>query len=351
MSTPETERLVAAAASSAAGPPTTELHLHLEGALSASRALSWIRAATDVPPAFSAGVVRSEDGVRWSFAGLGEFLRLFGAATRLLDGPERYEALLGDLLELLDIQGIRVAEVFVAVGQMQRAGTDPLPVLERLAARARACEEAGGCSVWFVADATRQWGVAAAERVLDAALRARAFRVVGFGMGGDEGAIRARAFREIYRRAQAEGLGSSCHAGEGTNPDAVREAVEELGVRRVGHGIAAAYDESLMRALREEGIVLEVCPTSNQRTGVWDPRTGEHPVLRLLRAGVPVVIGSDDPAFFDCTLRSEFERLRRWGVDEETLKAIDARAAAARFSSGDCPHEEGGGGNPRDRCS
>jgi adenosine deaminase len=143
-------------------------------------------------------------------------------------------------------------------------------------------------------------------------------------MGGDETGARAREFRGIYRRARAEGLGVTCHAGEGTTPEAVLE------VLRVGHGIAAAQDPDLMRQLADAGIVLEVCPTSNRRTGAWDVHT-KHPIFTLLEAGVPCILGSDDPAFFGCTLRSELFAIEQDGLLPEAVAEMCERSLNCGF--------------------
>jgi adenosine deaminase len=309
-------------------PPVAERHLHLEGGLTARRALALAErdGREDIP----AGLVRDDDRPRWEFDSLRGFLELFGWSTRLLRDHASYVAVLEDLLRSLDEQDIHEAEVFVAIGQMQRLGTDPYVVVPELARAARDHGDRGGCRVWFIADATRQWGVAAAERVLDTALELREHRIVGFGMGGDETALRARDFRGIYRRARAEGLGVTCHAGEGTTPAAVLEVVEELEVPRVGHGIAAAQDPDLMRQLAAAGIVLEICPTSNRRTGAWDVHT-KHPIFALLEAGVPCILGSDDPAFFGCTLRSELFAIEQDGLSPEAVAEMCERSLTCGF--------------------
>jgi adenosine deaminase len=248
----------------------------------------------------------------------------------LRDGAS-YLSVFDDLLRSLDDQSIAEAEVFVAIGQMHRLGSDPADILPGLARRAAEHAERGGCSVWFVADATRQWGLRAAERVLDAALELREHRVVGFGMGGDERGARAREFRALYRRAREHGLGTSCHAGEGTAADAVLEVVEELEVSRVGHGVAAVSDPGLMRQLAEAGVVLEVCPTSNRRTGVWDGAS-PHPLFTLLDHGVPCILGSDDPAFFDSTLRGELAWAESAGLEPARLEEIRTRSLNCGFA-------------------
>jgi len=313
-------------------PDAIELHIHLEGALTARRALSLLRSATDVPRDFPEGSITDpHDEPRWSFGSLRGFLEAFGWASRQLRSAEAYVAVLDDLVSSFRAQQIVAAEVFVAFGQMHRGEIDPAAIVPALALRAKEIEEAGGPAIHFIADATRNWGVAAADRALDAALDLQEHRIVGFGMGGIETSVRARDFEKVYRRAAEAGLGLSCHAGEGTTADAVREVVEELGVRRVGHGIAAAQDERLMRELRDEDVVLEVCPTSNEKTGVWDAST-PHPLSKLLEFGVPVVLGSDDPAYFGCTLRSEIERVRSWGIEADAVDDMIRRAFEVRFT-------------------
>lgn len=298
--------------------------------MTAARAQSLAASIEDAPPV-PPGIWRgSGASSTWNFDSLQGFLVAFGWASRLLRTPRAYLAVLDDLIDALDQDGVAGAEVFVAFGQMRRGGIDPADILPLLAERAADRAAEGSAELWFLADATRNWGRDAVERVLDDALALQRHRVVGFGVGGDETSLPVRDLRAIYRRAAENGLGLSCHAGEGTTADAVRATVDELGVRRIGHGIAAATDERLMRELRDEKVVLEVCPTSNERTGVWDPRT-PHPVLRLLEHGVPVVLGSDDPAFFRTRLSTEFERLRDWGVDAAMLATIAQRALDARF--------------------
>jgi adenosine deaminase len=329
-------------------PPLVELHLHLEGALTATRAVALARAVPglDPPPrggirtASGAVVEMDPDGpipedARWFFFDLGGFLRLFGWASRLLTTPAAYRVLLEDLLEALERQGVVYAEVFVAIGQMLHVEVDPGDILPDLAAIAEARASAGGPDVRFIADATRQWGVRACDRVLDQALRLQAYRVVGFGMGGDEAGPRARDFKSTYRRAARAGLGLTCHAGEGTHADAVREVVEELGVRRVGHGIASATDETLLRELREERVLLEVCPTSNLCTGAWRPEEGRHPFFKLAEHEVPMALGSDDPAYFQTSLPQEWSRLEAWGCETSLLEGLNREALAWTFASED----------------
>jgi aminodeoxyfutalosine deaminase len=116
------------------------------------------------------------------------------------------------------------------------------------------------------------------------------------------------------------------HAGEVGGPEKIREAVELLGVDRIGHGIASINDPALMDLLAERRIPLEICPTSNVRTGALAlqlhrpiPAIEEHPLPQLYRHGIPVVLSTDDPAMFQTTLTQEYEHARRMGLSKLEL--------------------------------
>jgi len=104
-------------------------------------------------------------------------------------------------------------------------------------------------------------------------------------------------------------------------PESVWAALE-LGAERIGHGIASVQDPELMQYLREHDIPLEVCITSNLVTGVVK-RVEEHPIRRLFDAGVPIVLNTDDPAMFACSLTGEYRLAARvFGFSEPELRAI-----------------------------
>jgi len=307
-------------------PPLVELHLHLEGCLTAARAQAlWSERPSIEPPP----VGGLQDG-RWRFRDLAEFLRLFAWAGQLLDGPEAYRQLLQDTAAFLESQGIVYAELFVAFGVMHHFGRDPKEIVPELARWAAEHAREGGVDLRFIADGVRQFGPQSAERVLKDALVLRKQRVVGLGIGGDENSLPASDFAEVYARAREAGLGTTLHAGEGTSARAVAEAME-LGVTRIGHGIAAAKDSGVMRKLAESEIVLEVCPGSNLRSGAWTRGRASHPLQRLAAAGVRVCLGSDDPSFFETSLRDEWDECLAHGFSLGELRAWNEGAAEAAF--------------------
>ena len=189
--------------------------------------------------------------------------------------------------------------------------------------------ESRGLRLQWIFDAVRQFGAAAAQEVARCAVGLRQQGVIAFGMGGDELSRPAAEFHDVYDYAAAGGLHRLVHAGEIGGPDSVFDAVNTLDAERIGHGIAAAADSKLMALLAERSIGLEICPTSNLRTGALARQLrreyvtlADHPLPQLLRAGVPVSLSTDDPAMFDTTLSLEFSALDEMRLHKQEIMSI-----------------------------
>ncbi len=275
--------------------PKAELHLHLEGSIR--------------PPIVCAltarhGVTVTEQEVRqrYDYQDFMEFLENFKWVTSFLRDPQDYALIARDLGKQ------RPEANFKAILR----ATEPF--------------EKRGLRVNYIFDAVRQFGPEAAARVLESAKQCACKAIVAFGMGGDELSVPTNEFRPVYEQAAALGLHRLIHAGEVGGPEKIREAVEVLGVERIGHGIAAMHDPALMDLLADRRIPLEICPQSNLRTGALalqlrrqDARIEDHPLAALFRHGIPVVLSTDDPAMFHTTLRGEYENASRMGLNEQEL--------------------------------
>jgi adenosine deaminase/aminodeoxyfutalosine deaminase len=230
------------------------------------------------------------------------------------------------LFERLDGEGVTYAEVILSVGVVLWKEQN-LPAiydaLVREASRSR-------IAVRWIFDAIRQFGPETAKPVFDLAAERVGEGVVAIGLGGDEERGPARLFAGLYREARDRGLHLTCHAGEMTGPASIWEALE-IGSERIGHGIRAIEDPALIAHLAAKNIPLEVCITSNLRTGAV-ASFASHPVRRLYDAGVPIILNSDDPALFGCTLASEYAlAAREFGFTEYELAGLARNAFRYAF--------------------
>ena len=301
--------------------PKAELHLHLEGS---------IQPATACTLMARHGIKATEQDVRehYAFRNFSEFLETFKWVTSFLREPQDYALIAQDLGENLLEQNVVYAEVTLSVGVMLLRKQRPEANFEALL-RATEPFEGRGLRLRWVFDAVRQFGPDAAMAVVEAVKKCGSKAIVAFGIGGDELSVPTGEFQPIYDRAAELGLHRLIHAGEMGGPEKIREAIELLGIERIGHGIAAVHDPALMDLLAECKIPLEICPQSNLRTGALArqlAREGagieDHPLPALFRHGIPVVLSTDDPALFTTTLRDEYANAVQMGMQESELAQI-----------------------------
>lgn len=298
-----------------------ELHLHLEGSIRPA-------IASALAERHGAKLAEEEVRQRYGYTNFAGFLDAFKWVTSFVREPGDFALIATDLAEQLLEQKVVYAEVTLSVGIMFLRQQQPEA---NFAAIVRATEpfEKRGLRLNWIFDAVRQFGAEAAMRVVQSARRCGSLRIVAFGIGGDELSLPAGEFRGVYERAAEHGFHRLMHAGEIGGPEKIREAVEILGVERIGHGIAAIHDAGLMEMLAERGIPLEICPGSNLRTGALGVQLGkssatieEHPLAEIVRRGVAVTISTDDPAMFHTSLEEEYRNAWRIGLTEEEMAEV-----------------------------
>ena len=282
-----------------------ELHLHLEGSVEPGT-------LRELAPALTLEEIRE----KYEYEDFLGFLRSYKWVGEHLRTPEDYALITRRLLERLEAENVRYAEIILSAGVILWMGQDFAPVYEAV----RRESLASSVEVWWLFDGVRQFGVESVMRVAGLAAERLDDGVVGLGIGGDEARGPAELFGEVYRFAGERGLHLTAHAGETGGPESVWAALE-LGVERIGHGIRSIEDPVLVRHLADRGIPLEISISSNVATGAV-PALEAHPVRRLYEAGVPIVLNTDDPAMFHTTLTREFELASRLGFSNEELLGL-----------------------------
>ncbi len=310
--------------------PKAELHLHLEGAILPATLVE-LSAHHESRP-----LTLTEAEALYQFTDFTGFLNAFKAVTAQLIGPEDYELAAWRMMDHLAAQGVVHAEVYIAIGVIYHwrdhdpAAFEPIFAgLER--ARERAYRELG-LSLYWIFDAVRHFPVEEAARVFvkAAELRPAHPSIIGIGLGGDERRTGSAPFSALYAQARDAGLRLTNHAGETTGPKAIWEALA-IGSERIGHALSAIQDANLIQELKAREVPLELCPTSNLRTGVC-PSYAAHPLRRLFDAGLLVTLNSDDPAFFGSDLANEYHLAHaEQGFTSDELRQLAANSIRASF--------------------
>jgi len=293
--------------------PKAELHLHLEGSIDPPTLAELSRRHNTPLPTENnrydvtgSGDELTEEGVRqlYAFKNFQGFLMAFKAVTERLRTAEDYELATYRLMRNLHRQKVLHAEVYVSVGVVRWRGQDFLPLFEGMERGRERGQKEFGVSLFWIFDAVRHFGPEAAADVFGLAARLRDRNVVGIGIGGDEQRGPAEWFKDLYSNAAQQGLRLTAHAGETTGPEGVWAALN-IGAERIGHGLAIARDRDLGEVLAERQIPVEVCVTSNVRTGVCG-NLRQHPVRRFFDQGIMITLNTDDPAMFHTSLNQEF---------------------------------------------
>lgn len=279
--------------------PKAHLHLHLEGAM---------RPATLAELAGERGERPPDAG---GFTSFEDFGALYGAAARVVrEGPRRnLLRLVREVVEDAAADGAVWIEPHLNPLTYEDDPDGALDVLDAVIDEGRRVGARLGVGFGILVFARRNADPSEAVEAARLAARRSDNGVVSFGLAGDEARQPPEPFAEAFAIARDAGLIPAPHAGEFAGPAGVRAALDVLGARRIAHGVRAVEDPALLARLAAEGIVLDVCPTSNVALGVV-ASLAAHPLARLLQAGVRCTLNADDPLLFGPGLLQEYETAR-----------------------------------------
>jgi aminodeoxyfutalosine deaminase len=304
-----------------------ELHLHLEGTI-APKTLVEMSQRNDQQP-----LTLAQAAALYEYKDFTGFLMAFKAITERLRTPEDYELITYRMMQALAAQGVVHAEVYVAVGVVyywKKIEFEPLFAgMERGRQRG---ERDFGLSLYWIFDAVRHFGVEEAARVFRKAAEMKKYHasIVGIGIGGDERRVGAAPFKQLYAEARDAGLHLTLHAGEAAGPEEIWAALN-IGAERIGHALSARLDRDLIETLAQKQVPLEICITSNVRTGCCGSLE-DHPVREYFDEGLMITLNSDDPALFGSGICGEYLLAHRtFEFTLEHLRELAGNSIEASF--------------------
>jgi aminodeoxyfutalosine deaminase len=302
--------------------PKIELHVHLEGTVRA-RTLLQIAQRNSVP--LPADSVEGLAGL-YQFRDFAHFLGVWQLTTGALRTERDFRQVVVDYAAEAASHGAVYIEGIFTPAEPAGRGCDWDEVFAGYCDGAQQAAEQHGVQVRLTPDIPRGYPLEMAELTARHAVAYRDRGVVGIGLGGPEAEYPPEAFARAFEIATDGGLGSVPHAGEAAGPASVRGALDSLRADRIRHGIRAAEDPGLLRELAARGVVLDVCPISNLRTGVVGS-LAEHPLPELAAAGIACSVSTDDPAMFGTDLAAEYAAAIELGVTARDCYLAGQRGA------------------------
>lgn len=305
------------------------LHTHLEGR---------VRPATAAELATQAGMPEPDGGWERALqldgpADLTVFLAKVSATYPFFGSVDQLGRIASEAVQDAAADGLDYLELRFGPASHARPGFDLDDVIRAACDGVLEGTRLTGMPAGVVVAALRHHPVELNLNVAQSAARFAGAGVVGFDLAGDELRYPAlEPYAEAFAVAGAAGLGLTCHAAEAAPAQAARDAVRLFGVSRIGHGTHIAADPEVLRWAADAGVVIEVCPTSNLFTGAIGA-ISEHPAARFQRAGVPIVLGDDNPTQTRSPLSAERALLRdQLGLTLAELDALDRASVAAAFA-------------------
>jgi aminodeoxyfutalosine deaminase len=327
--------------------PKAELHLHLEGTISPKTLWAMAQANHVALPVRTFAELQA----MYTFKSFDAFITLWLLMCSCLRTPDDYVRMVEGFLSECERQNIRYAELHFTPYNHEKLGIGGLRALEIVSTRLSAAEAADGPVTRLITDIPGEsaaqsgpWTLALLEQVSNPL-------VAALGLGGPEAGLARSAFVALFERARQAGYQTVAHAGETGGAEHVRQAVVDLGARRIQHGVRAAEDPSVLKLLADRRICCDIALSSNECLKVY-PSMHEHPLRQFLDAGVPVTLSTDDPPFFSTDLLREWRRAQdevglsarevwelnlnglRYGLAETAVRRrllLEFRQAAARL--------------------
>jgi len=316
--------------------PKVELHRHLEGTLRLDTMLDIAhRHGITIPADILrlSSLVQMQEEEKYSFQ---NFLSKFNTLRLFYRSPDVIHRITREAIEDAAKDNVKYMELRFTPVALSRAERFPLhDVIDWVITGAQEAAKEFGLTVRLIASVNRHESHELAEQVAWLAAEQRGRGLVAMDLAGNEAEFKSEPFYGVFKEARQAGLRITIHAGEWGPAAHVREAIEELGAERIGHGVRVLEDGDVVALARERNTAFEVCVTSNYQSGVI-PTLEAHPLKSMLEAGLNVTINTDDPSVSRITLSQEYHVVcDELGLPMDTLKERILAAAQAAFLSDD----------------
>jgi len=314
------------------GLPKVDLHRHLEGSLRL-KTMQEIARTQGITVPVSTGplgdLVQVQAREPYTTQ---KFLAKFNTLRMFYRTPEIIQRFTREAVEDAAHDNVRHLELRFTPVALSHAGHFPLgEVMDWVCESANQAAMEFGISVRLIVSVNRHESVELAEQVAWLAAARIGSGILGLDLAGDEAGYSALLFRSVFKEAHQYGLKLTVHAGEWTGAANVHEALETFNADRIGHGVGVMEDPNTVALARELSTPFEVCVTSNLQTGVIQSLE-EHPIMKMMDAGLNVCLGTDNPSISQITLSDEYQRVcDDLGMEHEILKERVLAAAQASF--------------------
>ena len=312
-----------------------DLHVHLDGSIPLSAAA---QLAAEAGLDLSLAELQEKMQVPAHCQDLNQYLATFELPLKLMQSAQGIRTVAKAFHEQLDAEGILYAEPRFAPGSLTVGGLSQQEVLEAaLAGRADFYAEhpQSALHTAYIICAMRGTGEELKhknEESIDLAAAYLGNGVVAADLAGAEALFATENFSSLFAEAQRKDVPFTIHAGEAAGPESIKAALR-LGAQRIGHGVRSLEDAGVIQDLKAVNVALEICPTSNVQTRIFES-IERFPLEQLLDAGLTVTINTDNMTVSNTTLSHEFELLQQHcGLDKNTARELAENAARAVFSN------------------
>ncbi|SMO86095.1 adenosine deaminase [Gracilimonas mengyeensis] len=282
--------------------PKIELHLHLDCSLS-----------YDVVKKLKPGITKEQYEKEFiapaNCSSLEEYLKCANAPIAIMQTPEQLELVTQDLFEQLNADNVIYAELRFAPLQHLEKGLSPEQVVDIVAKATKKGIAETGIEAGIILCTLRHFSEEQSMQTVKLAEQFKGTKVVGFDIAADE-TQPVENHVKAFQYAREHGIPCTAHAGEARGPESVEEVITQLKPQRIGHGVRSAENPELLDHLKKHDIHLEVCPTSNVQTGIFDS-VSQHNLHYIYQNGNSMSINTDGRAISNVSLLEEYQKIEQ----------------------------------------